>query len=304
MDTMASKSSKPVVLVLGVTGQVGSLIADKLQSDKSISLRVTSRKKEQLADLKAKYGDSVYLDLNDPRTFAQALQGVDRLFLLTGYSVDMLVQSKAIVDAAKNAKVKHIVHLGVFTPKPDCYDAHFAWHQMIEVYIKESQIPYTFLHPNCFLQNFTGFYGMAKNGKVTFYINNKKAGWIALEDVGEAAAKVLVDGPEKHQGKDYWFSTESLSIQEIAKTFSEVLGKKFTADARSPGEFLQEISKKYKTIDPYFVGVADMFQQIADGRMDYIGDVRDDLPKLIGRKGMSVKEWAKLHKEELLKLAA
>jgi len=39
------------------------------------------------------------------------------------------------VDAAKKAGVKHIVHLGVFTPKFDCYDAHFAWHQMIEAYL-------------------------------------------------------------------------------------------------------------------------------------------------------------------------
>ena len=39
------------------------------------------------------------------------LKGVERLFLLTGYTVDMLVQSKAIVDEAKKAGVKHIVHL-------------------------------------------------------------------------------------------------------------------------------------------------------------------------------------------------
>src|SRR5207302_677233 len=103
---------------------------------------------------------------------------------------------------------------------------------------------------------------------------------------------------------DYWFSTESLTIQEIAQTFSEVLGKKFTAEARSPEQFLQDIRNKYNSIDPYFFGVADFFQQVVDGRMDYIAEVRDDLPKLLGRKGMSAKEWAKLHKDELLKLAA
>jgi hypothetical protein len=35
---------------------------------------------------------------------------VDRVFLLTGYTVAMLVQSKAFVDAAKKARVQHIVH--------------------------------------------------------------------------------------------------------------------------------------------------------------------------------------------------
>jgi len=49
------------------------------------------------------------------------------LFLLTGYTVDMLVQSKTLVDAAKKAGVRHIVHQGVFG-QWDCTDPHFAWH--------------------------------------------------------------------------------------------------------------------------------------------------------------------------------
>jgi NAD(P)H dehydrogenase (quinone) len=300
---MASSRSKPVILTLGVTGQLGKIVADHLLKDDSISLRVTSRKKEQLPKLKEHYSNPVYMDLDDPRTFEAALKDVDRLFLLTGYTVAMLVQSKAVIDAAKKAGVKHIVHLGVFTPKFDCYDPHFAWHQMIEAYIKVSGIPYTFLHPNVFFQNFTGIFNIAKNGRVRWYTNDKKVGWIALEDVGEAAAKILSEGPSKHQGKDYWFSTESLNIQEVAKVFSEVTGKVFHADALAPEQFLKDFSATGNTIDPYFIGAAEFFKQVADGRMAYIADVRDDLPTLIGRKGMTLKDWVKLHKAELLKSA-
>lgn len=298
---MVSSDKKPVVLVLGATGQIGGLIAERLRNQNSVSLRVSSRKKEQLPQLKEKFGDAVFLDLDDPRTFQEALKDVKRLFLVTGYTFAMVVQSKAIVDAAKKAGVEHIVHLGVFTPEPDCYDPHFAWHQMIEVYIKASGAPYTFLHPNCFLQNFTGFYGMCKNGKATFYTNDKKVGWIALEDVAEAASKILMEG-EKHYGKEYWFSTESLNIYEIADAFSEGCGKKIVADARSPEDFIKDMGVDRKTIDPYFFGVEESFKQVVDGRMAYIGNVRDDLPLLIARKGMTVKAWARLHKDELLKL--
>lgn len=300
---MISTNRKPVILTMGVTGQLGKIVADHLQKDKSISQRVTSRKKEQLPKLKENYGDAVFMDLDDPRTFEVALKGVDRLFLLTGYTVDMLVQSKAVVDAAKKAGVKYIVHLGVFTPEFDCYDAHFAWHQMIEAYIMVSGIPYTFLHPNCFMQNFTGIYNMAKNGRVRFYINEKKIGWIALEDVGEATAKILSEGPTKHQGNDYWFSTESLNIKEVGKVFSEVTGKAFQADALAPEQFLKDFSTDGKGIDPYFKGIEDFFIQVVDGRMAYVADVRDDLPKLIGRNGMTLKDWAKLHKDTLSSLA-
>jgi NAD(P)H dehydrogenase (quinone) len=299
---MPKSHKKLLALVLGSTGQLGKIVSEQLLKEKQVALRVTSRKKEQLPGLKDRYGDAVYLDLDDPRTFAAALKDVDSLFLLTGYSVAMLVQSKAMVDAAKKAGVKHIVHLGVFTPEPDCYDPHFAWHQMIEAYIKVSGVPYTFLHPNCFMQNFTGFYGMAKKGKVQFYTNEKKVGWIALEDVGEATAKIMIEGPSKHSSKDYWFSTESLNIQEIAQIFSEVTGEKFGADAKSPEQFIPDMGVDRNRIDPYFLGVEECFKQVVDGRMRYISEVRDDLPQLIGRKGMTVREWAVLHKEELLNL--
>jgi NAD(P)H dehydrogenase (quinone) len=298
---MMSSSGKPVVLVLGATGQLGNLVADRLKKNETISLRVTYRKAEQLKELEEQFGNAVFLDLDDPRTFAEAMHGVDRLFLLTGYTVNMLVQSKAVIDAAKKANVKHIVHLGVFTPVEDCYDPHFAWHQMIEVYLKNSGISYTFLHPNCFMQNFTGFYGMVKNGKVRFYANDKKVGWIALEDVADASARILAEGPAKHHGKDYWFSTESLNTEEVAEVLSHAVGQKFLADPQPPEQFIKDFGKDKACIDPYFIGVAECFKQIVDGRMSYISEVRDDLPVLIGRKGMRLEEWAKLHKKELLK---
>jgi NAD(P)H dehydrogenase (quinone) len=291
-------SNKPVAMVLGVTGQLGRLVADQLRPSTSVQLRVTSRREHDLAKLKNDYGEAVFLNLDDPRTFAQALIGVHSLFMLTGYSVTMLVQSKALVDAAKKAGVRHIVHLGVFTPEADCYDPHFAWHQMIEAYIKISGIAYTFLHPNCFMQNFTGFYGVAKNGRLRFYTNGVKVGWIALEDVAEAAAKILCEG-SKHYGKDYWFSTEVANMADAAKIFSEVTGKSFTADEQPPEQFLKDMNMDRQSIDPYFVGVEECFIQVVDGRMSYIGTVRDDLPGLIGRPGLTLREWAVLHKDEL-----
>lgn len=298
---MNSAICKPVIMVLGATGQLGRLIADSLRTMDSISLTVTSRKSEQLPKLKERYGRAVYLDLSDPRTFSDALKGVERLFLLTGYTVDMLVQSKAIVDAAQKAGVKHIVHLGVFCPVSDCYGPHYAWHQMIEVYIKASGISYTFLHPNAFMQNLTGMYDMTKNHTIRFYAADTKVGWIALEDVAEAAVKILVEGPAKHHGKDYWFSTESLNLQEVAQVLTDVTGQKFQADCQPPEQFLKDWSSGKEYIDPYFASVEEVFKQIVDGRMAYASEVRDDLPMLIGRKGMSLKEWVQLHKNELCK---
>lgn len=92
----------------------------------------------------------MFLDLDDPKTFAFALAGVDRVFLLTGYTVAMLTESKTLVDAAKKAGVSHIVHVGVFA-EWDTTDAHFAWHQMIEKIHRGDRYAWTHLHPNMFM---------------------------------------------------------------------------------------------------------------------------------------------------------
>jgi NAD(P)H dehydrogenase (quinone) len=295
---------KRTVLVLGSTGQLGSLVADALTGDPRVALRVTSRREDELPSLAEQFSaDAVLLDLDDPRTMPQAVAGVDVVFLITGYSVDMLVQSKALVDAAVAAGVKHIVHLGVFTLRADAYDAHLAWHQLIEVYIRFSGIPWTFLHPNCFMQNWTGFYGMVRNGAVRSYSEHNRLGWVALEDVGEAAAAVLAD-PEKHQGKDYWFSTEAANIVEVAEIISEVTGRRFDADVQSSDKFIPDLDVDREALDPYLIAVEQFYVQLNDGRLSYFGDVIDDLPPLIGRPGTSIRDWVSRHRDDLLALAA
>lgn len=288
--------TKPIVLLLGATGQIGKLVVEQLHKNTKVTLRVTSRKKDQLGG-----GSAVYLDLDDPGTFAAALHGVNRLFLLTGYSVAMVAQSKTMIDAAKKAGVEHIVHLGVFSREWDCTDPHFSWHQMIEVYIKDSGFKWTFLHPNCFFQNLTGF-SLVKQGRFRWY-TSKPCGWIALEDVAEAAAKILIDGPDEHNEKDYWFSTEVLAVEEMARILTEVTGKQFLPDLQNAGQFLKDQGADLKTLDPYFYSVAESFRQIEDGRMSYIGSVQDDIQVLLGRKGVTFRQWAHLHKQKFTQQA-
>ena len=296
-------NDKSTVLVLGSTGQLGGLVASELAGNGRVRLRVTSRRDEQLESLRERLSaEAVSLDLDDPRTFADALAGVDVVFLVTGYTVDMLVQSKALVDAAVAAGVRHIVHLGVFTPRPDLYDPHLAWHQLVEAYIKVSGIPWTFLHPNCFMQNWTGFYGMVHDGVVRSYSEGNRLGWIALEDVAEAAAVILAD-PAPHAGKDYWFSTEAANIVEIAEVISDVTGRHFAPDVQSSAQFIEDMGEDRRVLDAYFLGVEQFYVQVNDGRLAFFGDVRDDLPLLIGRPGTSIREWVTRHRDDLLALA-
>ena len=46
-----------------------------------------------------------------------------------------------------------------------------------------------------------------------------------------------------------------------------------------------------------------MFREVEDGRMAYIGSVREDTKKLLGREPLLLRDWAKLHANELLEFA-
>ena len=153
---------------------------------------------------------------------------------------NMLVQSKTLIDAAKRNGVKHIVHLGAFTREHDTYTTVFAWHQMIEAYLRVSGIAWTNLHPNMFMQNLLAGWRV-KGGLYSVY-TSKPIGFTALEDVTEAAAVILMEGPEKHSGKDYWFSADILDPQQVAETLTAATGHKFTAAVRDHERFLKEMA--------------------------------------------------------------
>src|ERR1700751_3903153 len=222
------------LLVLGATGQVGKLVANNLKRRKA-NFSVGSRRKSNLEELADQFGASRFIDLDDPRTFDEALKNVTGIFLVTGYTVDMLVQSKSLVDGARRNGVTHIVHLGAFTREHDSYATVFAWHQMIEAYLRDSGIAWTNLHPNMFMQNFLSVWSI-KGGVYNAY-TSKAVGFTALEDVAEAAAIILMEGPEKHNGKDYWFSADVLTPHQVAETLTAATGRTFTAAVRNAGGF-------------------------------------------------------------------
>lgn len=292
-------NQNPTVLVIGASGTIGKQLVKDLK-DKAVNVRITSRKQEDVEKLCSEGQDCKFLDLDDPQTFALALTGVDRVFLLTGYTVGMLTQSKTLVDAAKKAGVRHIVHVGVFA-EWDTTDAHFAWHQMIEKYIEASGIAWTHLHPNMFMEALTGAY-LPKNLTYTTYWKDRRVGYIAASDIAAVAAQVLVDGPERHAGKDYWLSVESHNGQEIAQLMSKVTGLEIKCEEKGLEEFKQLIEDWiFKGADKWYASAnIEFVKQMLDGRMSYMSMVQNDIPYILGRPAKTVAEFLTENKELLI----
>lgn len=290
---------KPIVLVLGATGSIGSHIVKELEG-KVVHLRIASRKQDKVDQLRREGKDGVYLDLDKPETFALALSGVDRVFLLTGYSVAMLTQSKTLVDAAKKAGVSHIVHVGVFA-EWDTTDAHFVWHQMIEKYIEASGIAWTHLHPNMFMNVFTGLY-IPKNFTYTTYWGDRRVGYVAPEDIAAVAAKVLIDGPARHASQHYWLSVESFNGEEIAALLSEVTELEIRCEDKGLEGFRQLIDSMIaQGFDSWYANAnIDFVTQMLDGRMSYMSMVQNDIPYVLGRPAKTLREFLTENKSVLI----
>lgn len=290
---------KPTVLVIGSTGQTGRLIVKQLVENNQVNVRYSSRRQAQVDAWRQEGKDAVLLDLDEPRTFGTALAGVDRLFLLTGYTVDMLLQSKTITDAAVKAGVSHIVHWGVFA-NWDVAEGHFAWHQLVETYIQASGVAWTNLHPNYFMENLINVTPIV-NGQFVMFSGKARWGWTSLEDAATVAATVLEEGEKKHGGKDYWLSTESLNGDEAATILTEVLGTTITCDIKQPEDLEALFNEGNTDVEiTYARNATDIMRQIQDGRMAYMGTVRDDVPYVTGKPSTTFREWIQQHKEQLL----
>lgn len=143
--------SSPLIFLMGVTGQTGRLILEDFDNNASdVRVRIGVRKEADLERFRSEGRDAVLFDLDDPRTFGPALCGVDRMNILTGYTIAMTHQTKAVVDAAKKAGVRHIVNQGVIAAA-DATDSKYCWFALVEAYIEASGISRgrTYI-PTCF----------------------------------------------------------------------------------------------------------------------------------------------------------
>ena len=296
------------VLVFGASGLTGGAIAAALdQGAGDIEVVRAARNKQYVEAWRREGKEAVYLDLDNARTFPAALQGIDRLFVLTGYTIAMLHQSKTIVDAAAASGVNFIVHQGIFGDGRST-EPHFAWHEMIERYIEGCGVTWAHLHPNFFMQNILTTLGLA-NGQLRWPMGDKRVGWIAGEDLAAVAAKVLADGPAEHAGQNYFLSTDVLNGAEAANILSEMLGRQIAPVVMTPSDMLEAFASGAAKSPPgmeenYAKSQLEGVQQTYDGRMDYCAVSTSTVRDLLDRPPMTLRDWVPRHREPLLAAAS
>jgi len=270
---------KPRILVMGATGQVGGYVVDQLKRDRSVEVVAAARNAAKAQGLGVPV---VHLDLDKVETMSSALENVDRLFMATGYTVDMLRQSKDLVNQAKRAEVKLIVHLGA-CGNDDTRVAHYGWHQFIERYIEWSRIPFVHLRPEIFMQNLLGYGGerYVSKGVIHHYVGAARLSWVDCEDVSAVATQCLLN-PDRHATRTYRLGYDAKTYDEVAQVMTDVLGMPFRYEPRPPLEFLTRVLA-LGAEPSYMKSVFDSYTELTNASAERADEVFDNFEGLAGR---------------------
>lgn len=288
-------NQKPTVLITGATGQIGGETLRLLQANNAITLVAAVRSPAKAQFFEAQGMRTVILDFDKEETLAPALEGIDRAFLMTGYSVDMLRQSKAFIDHAKRSGVQHIVHLGA-CGRDDTTVAHWAWHQFVERYIEWSGFSFTHLRPENFMQNLLSYDGTqaVTQGIIRQYTGDAPISWVDGDDIALVAAQTLLH-PDKHVGKTYRLGYDAKSYGDVAAVMSEVLGQPFRYQALAPEVFLETMRAAGAEM-AYMHCVGDSFKRIAARAVPGVADTFDNFFDITGRQPMRWEQFVTKHR--------
>lgn len=234
MNTTANSTSRhinaktPTILITGATGSIGTELT-KLLAEQGVPFRAMVRSPKDAQILAALPGaDVISGDFNDASSLATALQGIERAFLLTNSSEQAEKQQLDFVAEAQRAGVQHIVKLSQFAADANSPVRFLRYHAVVEQSIRESDMTFTFLRPNLFMQGLLGFRSsIVEQDNIFAAVGDASISLVDVRDIAAVAAAALVE--PGHEGKIYTLTgPQALTHAEIADELSKALGHQIT----------------------------------------------------------------------------
>jgi len=291
------------ILVTGATGTVGSEVVKQLalsssSIDKKI-IRAGVHSLNKVDKLKQyKLVEIVNMDYYKSETITTALQNIDKLFWLTPLTLNTTQISSNLVKEAQKTDIKHIVKLSVMGADFETATTIARLHRQEEKIIEESGIPYTFLRPVGFMQNFINFFGQTIKNQNAFYLpaGDGKVSFVDVRDIAAVAVKTLVanDNDNQHIGKAYVITgDELLTYKQAAEIISKELGKKINyvhISDEDDRKAMNGIGMEDWLID----GMMELYSIIKDG---HAAQITNTVEQIVGKKPISFSQFAKEYAE-------
>lgn len=243
------------VLVTGPTGNVGAAVARHLLGlgETVISAVRDTADPGVIAGTEARA-----FDFENPAGWADALLGVDRLFLLRPPAIaDVQGTLFPLIDAALQHGVRQIVFLSLQGVQVNTATPHHA----VEKHLRARKAPFTFLRPNFFMQNLSTTYAadIRDRNEIAVPAGRARTAFIDTDDIGRVAARVLTE--PGHLGEAYTLSGEqSLNYDEVARLLSIELGRAITYTRPSPEQYADLLRERGMPQD--YIDVQEMIYRV------------------------------------------
>lgn len=276
------------IAVTAATGHLGTLVIDELlQRVPAEQVVAVVRDPEKAKDIAAKGVDVRVASYDDPAALRAALEGVDRLLLISGSEVGKRVpQHTNVVNAAKDAGVSFIGYTSC--PKAADTDLILApEHKATEEVVQASGIPYSIMRNNWYFENYGQTVDAAKaTGEI---ISSSDGGRIpAVPRADLAAGHAVVLASDGHENTIYEFAGDvAWTFDEFAAALTEALGRPVTHRSVSTEEHVKALQAA--GLDEGTAGfVAALDGNIAGGALD-VGS--KELSTILGRPTLTLRQF-------------
>ena len=226
-------TTQPSILVTGATGTNGAELL-KLFAAHQIPVRALTRNAAHARDIAAPNVQIVEGDFGDADSLRAALRHIERAFLVSPSSQQAQEQQLAFVEAARQSGVSHLVKLSQLGADVHSPERFLRYHGEVEAAIRNSQLRYTFLRPNLFMQSFLGFAPVIKQKHAIFApMGDGKISIVDVRDIMEIAFLALTQAG--HENQTYNITgPQALTHRQMAAQFSEALGHEISYSDIAP----------------------------------------------------------------------
>jgi uncharacterized protein YbjT (DUF2867 family) len=273
-----------VCLITGATGNVGSLVVERLIASGERP-RIFVR---DVAKARVRFGDRVDVftgDLADAKTLTLALVGVDALFLVNS-GPELAALDAWGARTAMAARVKHLVKLSSYDAREQNIGTG-VWHAVGEAAIRASGIPCTFVQPSGFMSNALYWARSVKSeGVVRAATGNGKIPFIHSGDIADVAVKVLTTAGYAGQSLPIT-GPEALSYADMTAKIGAAIGRDLRFEGISDEDARQQ-QIAWGASESLIEARLSIFRAIRDG---LLSELTDTVERVLGRKPIAFDQW-------------
>ena len=275
------------IAVTSANGQLGTAIVKQLikeiGKENVIGIARTPEKAKHLG-VEIRKGD-----YNNRQDFDKALQGVDRVLLVSGMDEPQkrIQQHRNVIEAAKQNGVQKIVYTSIVGDEnKTAFSPVVQSNRETEKDVRTSGLEWVigrngiYIEPDLeYIDNYV------KEGEIRNCAGNGKCAYTSREELGHAYTQLLLDA--KHNGQVYNLAGKAITQAELARIINQVYHTNLTYNPVS----VEAYGKERKEALGDFIGtiIAGIYEGIKIGA----NDVDSDFQKAAGRPHKSAIEIIK-----------